>query len=64
MRSKVTLVKTYFICFKERLLDMEIPFKRHNNFTMEERDALYSMIDDYTSILKIPDKGFVNVCMG
>ena len=44
---------------EERLLDIEIPSKRYNNLTKEERDALYSLRDDSTNIIKGPDKGSV-----
>ena len=36
-------------------------FKKYNIFTLEERDVLYSLINDPTSILKISDKDFVEV---
>ena len=42
-------------------MDIEIPSKRYNNLTMEERDALYSLRDDSTNIIKGPDKGSVVV---
>ena len=46
---------------EERLLDIEIPSKRYNNLTREERDALYSLRDDSTIIIKGADKGSVVV---
>ena len=42
-------------------MDIEIPYKRYNNLTKEERDALYSLRDDSTIIIKGPDKGSVVV---
>ena len=48
-------------CLEERLLDIEIPSKRYNNLTKEERDALYSLRDDSTIIIKSADKGSVVV---
>ena len=42
-------------------MDIEIPSKRYNNLTKEERDALYSLRDDSTIIIKSADKGSVVV---
>ena len=60
-RRKDTLTETYLSYFEERLLDIEIPSKRYNNLTKEERDALYSLRDDSTIITKGADKGSVVV---
>ena len=46
---------------EERLLDIEIPSKRYNNLTKDERDALYSLKDDPTIIIKGADKGSIVV---
>ena len=46
---------------EERLLDIEIPSKRFNNLTKEEREALYSLKDDPSIIIKGADKGSVVV---
>ena len=42
-------------------MDIEIPFKRYNNLTKDERDAFYSLIDDPSTIGKGTDKGSVIV---
>ena len=42
---------------EERLLDIEIPSRRYNNLTKEERDALYGLRDDSSIIIKGADKG-------
>ena len=42
-------------------MDIEIHSKRYNNLTKEERDALYSLRDDSTIIIKGADKGSVVV---
>ena len=42
-------------------MDIEIPSKRYNNLTKEERDALYCLRDDSTIIIKGADKGLVAV---
>ena len=44
---------------EERLLDTEIPSKRFNNLTKEEREALHSLKDDRSIIIKGADKGSV-----
>ena len=46
---------------KERLLDIEIPSKRFSNLTKEEREALYSLKDHHSIIIKGADKGSVVV---
>ena len=40
-------------------MDIEIPSKRYNNLTKEGRDALYSLRDNSTIILKGAGKGSV-----
>ena len=43
---------------EERLLDIEIPFKRYNNLTKEEQlDVLYRLKDDPSIIIKGVSKG-------
>ena len=39
------------------MLDIKIPSKRYNNFTKDERDALYGLRDDPSIIIKGTDKG-------
>ena len=46
---------------EERLLDIEIPSKRYNNLTKDECDALYSLKDDLSIIIKSAVKGSVVV---
>ena len=60
-RNKDAVIETYLSCLEERLLDTEIPSKRYSNLTREELDALYSLKDDSTIILKGCDKGLVVV---
>ena len=59
-RNKDTIIETYLSCLEERLLDIEIPSKRQNNLTKEERDTLYSWRDS-TLIIKGADKGSIVV---
>ena len=44
---------------EERLLDIEIPSERFSNLTKEEREALYSLKDDPSIIIKGANKGSV-----
>ena len=60
-RNKDAIIETYLSCLEERLLDIEIPSKRYNNLTKDERDALYSLKDDPSIIIKGADKGSVVV---
>ena len=55
-RNKDAIIETYLSCLEERLLDIEIPSKRYNNLTKDERDALYSLKDDPSIIKKCADK--------
>ena len=58
-RIKDVIIETYLSCLEERLLDIEIPSKRFNNLTKEEREALYSLKDDVRIIIEGADKGSV-----
>ena len=60
-RNKDTIIETHLSCLEERLLDIEIPSKRFSNITKEERNALYSLRDGSTIIIKGADKGSVVV---
>ena len=60
-RHKDVIIETYLNCLEERLIDIEIPSKRFNNLTNEEREALYSLKDDSSIIIKGADKGSVVV---
>ena len=60
-RNKDAIIETYLNCLKERLLDIEVPSKRYNNLTKDEHDALYSLKDDPSIILKDTDIGSVVV---
>ena len=60
-RNKDVIIETYLSCLEERLLNTEIPPKRFNNLTKEEREALYSLKDDRSIIIKGADKDSVVV---
>ena len=59
-RNKDAITETYLSCLEERLLDIEIPSKRYN-LNKEQCDALYSLRDDSTIIIKGADKNSVVV---
>ena len=61
LKNKDAIIKTYLCCLEERLLYIEIPSKRYNNLTKEERVALYSSKGDSTIITKGGNKGSVVV---
>ena len=56
-RNKDVIRGTCLGCLEERLLEIEIPSKRFNNLTKEEWEALYSLKDDPSIIIKGADKG-------
>ena len=56
-RNKDAVIETYLSCLEERLLDIDIPSKRFNNLTKDERNAMYSLKDDKSIIIKGADKG-------
>ena len=55
-RNNDAIIETYLSCLEERLLDIEIPSKRFNNLTNDERNAMYSLKDDKSVIIKGDDK--------
>ena len=60
-RNKNAIIEIFLSYLEERLLDVEIPPKRYNNLTKDECDALYSLRDDPSIIIKGADKGSVIV---
>ena len=56
-RNKDAVIETYLSCLEERLLDIEIPCKRFNNLTKDERNAMYSLKNNKSIIIKGADKG-------
>ena len=57
LRNKDAVIETYLICLEERLLDIEFSSKRFNSLTKDERNAMYSLKDDKSIIIKGADKG-------
>ena len=60
-KDVIIIIETYLSCLEERLLDIDIPSKRFNNLTKEEMEALYSLKDDTSIIIKGAGKGSVVV---
>ena len=60
-RIKDVIIETYLSCLEERLLDIEIPSTTFYNLTKEEREALYSLKDDCSLIMKGAEKNSVVV---
>ena len=58
-RNRDVIIETYLSCLEERILDTEIPSKRFSSLTKEEREALYSLKDKPSIIIKCADKGSV-----
>ena len=56
-RNKDNVIETYRSSLEERLLDIDISSKRFNNLTKEECNALCSLRDNPSFILKGADKG-------
>ena len=55
-RNKDAVIEAYLSCLKERLLDIEILFKRFNDLTKDTRNSMYSSKDDKSTIIKDTDK--------
>ena len=56
-KDKDVIIETYLSSLEEKLLDIDIPKDKFNNLSKEERDALYSLKNDKTIIIKGADKG-------
>ena len=51
-RNKDAVIERYLSCLKDRLLDIEIPSNRLNNLAKDEINAIYSLNDDKSIIIK------------
>ena len=56
-KNKDVIIETYLSSLEEKLLDIDIPKDKFNNLSEEERDALYSLKNDNTIVIKGADKG-------
>ena len=61
LRNKDTIIETHLSCSEEKLQDIEVPSKRHNNLIEEERDALDNLGDGFTILTEDADKDSVVV---
>ena len=52
-RNKDTVIETYLSSLEERLLDIDISSKRFKSLTNEERNGLYNLRDDPSTIKKV-----------
>ena len=55
--NKDVITEIYLSSLEEKLLDIDVPKDKFNNFSKEERDALYSLKNDNTIVIKGADKG-------
>ena len=55
-KNKGAITETYLSCLEERIGDIEILSKRFHNLAKEESEALYSLEDDISIIIKCGDK--------
>ena len=63
-RKKDAVIETYLSSLEEKLLDKEVPSKKFDNLTKDERNAMYSLKVDESIIIKAVDKGAaVIVCV-
>lgn len=60
MKNKDPIIETYLNCLEEILLDIQIPTNSYNSLT-KKTDALHSLRDDPTIIIKGTEKGSVVV---
>ena len=58
-KNKDVITETYLSSLEEKLLDIDIPKDKFSNLSKEERDALCSLKNDNTIVIKGADKGSV-----
>ena len=56
-KKKDVIIETYLSSLKQKLLDIDIPEDKFNNLSKEERDALHSLKNDNTIVIKGAGKG-------
>ena len=62
-KNKDVIIEIYLSCLEEKLVDIDIPKDKFNNLSKEERDAIYSLKNDNSIVIKAVDKGSeVAVC--
>ena len=60
-RNNDVIIETYLSSLEKRLIDIVVPSERFNNIRKEEREALYSLKDEPSIIIKGANKGSVFV---
>ena len=55
-KNEDVIIEKYLSSLEEKLLDIDIPKDKFNNLSDEERDALYSLKNDNTIVIKGADK--------
>ena len=58
-RNEEVIIQTYLSCLQEGWLGIKIASKKFINLTMEEQEALYSLQNDPSIIVKYVDTGSV-----
>ena len=56
-KNQDVITETYISSLEDNLLDIDIPKDTFNNLSKEERDALHSLKNDNTIVIKGTDKG-------
>ena len=51
-KDKEVIIETYLSSQEDKLRDIDIPKDKFNNLRKEERDALYSLKNDNTIVIK------------
>ena len=55
-KDKEVIIETYLSSQEDKLRDIDIPKDKFNNLRKEERDALYSLKNDNTIVIKSAGK--------
>ena len=56
-KNKDVIIETHLSSLQVKLLDIDIPKDKFNNLSKEERDALHSLKNDNTIVIKGVNKG-------
>ena len=60
-RKRDAAIEIYLSSLEEKLISTEIPKDKYNNYTSEERGALFDLKNDKTVVTKGADKGWAVV---
>ena len=56
-RNKDAAIEIYLSSLEEKLMNFEIPQRKHNNLTREEQRALYNLKNDKNVVIESADNG-------